>query len=400
MGDPCGICGKSYRPSGDNFFKRLGRKIDRIDIDFNFRNKMSHHKHAKITGVGVEIERTAGTPEVRSEIKQVDNQTYDNMVNNKGSGISNKSTNGKATKFNSAVDTLMGWFSDGKMGKDSKVVINNNTSDIRKEFISELNTDGEEGVSKAEFLQRAEDIEASRNQAKTDGVDYYGRDGVDYSKEKLEATFTAMDTSGDGIIDQNESNAFFNKTSTTGKFQRKEDGETKNYTNTTQIRLGDLKNTEYSAILDNTTTQTGGEVIQEATEGTVTETEIAAGKGDLNIGSYTSKDRIFKKGDAPLEHRKTTKFQVGDGYQMTQAMNMLYKENPEAKNGIPLDDLASRMNELWGIDKEETITRLQNLGIDTNVDNLKIKLDNAKASEMSMRHFEKHAENAGHNLYE
>lgn len=197
-------------------------------------------------------------PKPEPEKKPVAPQTFDNMINKKSGviieqktgNVSDPITADKKTKTNSAVNTFVSFLSDGKMGKDSKFVVNNNRADLKKEFISDLETDGQTGVSKAEFTQRAKDLEAQRQKAKADGVEYYGRDGVDFSETKLDASFKSIDTNGNGIIEQGEINAFVDKFGHKSTFQRRENGQSANYKNVTEFKLSEMED-----ILKATTTE-------------------------------------------------------------------------------------------------------------------------------------------------
>ncbi|MDD3419462.1 MAG: hypothetical protein PHE78_02555 [Candidatus Gastranaerophilales bacterium] len=197
-------------------------------------------------------------PDPIPEKKPVAPQTFDNMINKKSGVVTEQKTGNvsdpitadKKTKANSAVNTLISFLSDGKMGKDSKFVVNNNRADIKKEFIKDLETDGQAGVSKAEFTQRAKDLETQRQKAKADGVEYYGRDGVDFSEAKLDASFKSIDTNGDGIVEQGEINAFVDKFGHKSTFQRRENGQNANYKNVTEFKLSEMED-----ILKATTTE-------------------------------------------------------------------------------------------------------------------------------------------------
>ncbi|MEI8378100.1 MAG: hypothetical protein WCF95_06145 [bacterium] len=183
------------------------------------------------------------------EPNPIPDQTYENLYNAKGGVIlDSEQINGQPAKTNSAVDTFLGFLSDGVMGKGSKFVINTKNCDIKKEFIEQIDGDDtNKTISYDEFKKKMENLETQRNSG------YYGDDLVQYSEKKVKASFEAMDADNNGEIDSTDLETFFNEKrlkEDKTPFPRDKNGTMVNYENTASIAFTDLP----EEIQDETTT--------------------------------------------------------------------------------------------------------------------------------------------------
>lgn len=300
---------------------------------------------------------------------------YENMYNKSGGGVNTtQTTEGKATVRNSVVDTFMGFLSDGEMGDKSKFVINNKTSNLRKEFFQELDTDKKGTVSKDEYMKRMEDLQ--KRQEKLEGSEYYGKGVKQYSKEKAEASFNAI-ANGDDEITEGDINNFFSKTMKTGEtYTRKENGKDITYNDVSQIDYANLPEdiksktkTQSDPKLVEKGTTTPGKLVQEESEKIVDQGHVTLYEHTYNSKNKESKD--IKTNDNAIKLLDTFN-------------NYNIETN---KDKMPLKDVLARMKDN-GVSEEETLKMLKEGGIDTNIPNLEIRIKDQGKKHAQLEKFE------------
>lgn len=181
--------------------------------------------------------------EIPAKIVPIDDETIENMYNATPKGdeaqvLETQTTQNQPRKKNSAVNSLLGFLADGEMGKGSEFVVNNESFDIKKEFIAQLDTDKNGTVSEKEFMEQM---------TKSSKGSYYGSKIVQYSEEKAKASFNAIDKnnatlSNDGEISKEEIDNFFNNPADKDEkpFVRDENGKLITYDNVSRLKFENL----------------------------------------------------------------------------------------------------------------------------------------------------------------
>ena len=284
--------------------------------------------------------------EVPAKYEPVSDETIDNMYNGEGKEIlKTQSTEKQDTKKNTAVNSVLGFLADGVTGKGSQFVVNNKASNLPKEFVEQLDINNDGFISKEEYTDKMVDLKLQAQKAKNNGENYYGSDKVQYSENKEQASFTAIDRSNDaevsdGMLSKEEVKNFFAKTLVNDgtPFTRNENGKDVTYDDVSRIKFENLP--------------------PEIKAATTTEQMVKSSEIIIDKPSYSE---VVKKAEVA-----SGRIKVGEAQQYSNAKHGEVKKDPTAeallnvvkklqgtKKEMVLADIYAAMSES-GISEKET----------------------------------------------